>query len=120
MQSSAPSPPANISAFWLDYSRRPEPRLRAAPLGWSARLFHLGLNLWRVRPRAGPGWLDHPEERLARALPLLLFASDFYLPAAELAAQLGLHLPADSALWRAALSDRLIALWHPGDPFVGG
>jgi glycosyltransferase involved in cell wall biosynthesis len=108
------------SAFWLDYSRRPEPRLRAAPLSWSARLYHLGLNLWRVRPRNRSGWFEHPEERLARALPLLLFLSDFYLPAGEVAAQLGLRLPAEPALWRAALSDRLIALWHPGAPFVGG
>jgi hypothetical protein len=87
------------------------------PAGLSAKLYALALNVWRVRPRAKRGWLQHPEERLARILPLLLFVEDAGgLPLGQMAAQLGCSAP--GADWRARLSDRLIAIWHPGSPFV--
>jgi len=107
------APAAAPAAFWRAYHRRRGPRLGER----GRRLYHLALNLWRVRPRTLAGLLEHPEERLAGALPLLLFdvAWDQAL-AATLAASFGLSRPAD----RASLSDRLIALWHPGEPFVGG
>jgi len=116
----APAGLPGPAAFWLDYYARPGPRLSMPThhAGLRASLYALALNLWRVRPRAWRGWLEHPEERLVRILPLLLFVEDAgILPLAQMAAQLGCGVPAGA--WRERLSDRFIAIWHPGIPFAG-
>ena len=111
---------AERDVFWLAAYLTPDTRLRSDDdlPGVGARLYNLGLNLWRERPRTSRLLLEHPEERLARLLPLLLFVDDEEaLPWPAMGALLGVsrhdlrHDP------RAALSDRFIAVWHPGPPF---
>lgn len=107
-------------AFWLAYFTAPGPRLRAGAQSPSLgrRLYNLGLNLWRVRSLSFTWIWEHPEERLARVLPLLLFMEDDPdMPWAHMAVLLGLKRRGPSPMRRSVLCARLIQLWHPGRPF---
>lgn len=107
--------------LWLERFDSDEPLLREAdstgrPVG--ERLSNLSLNLWRVRPRTTRLLFHHPEERLVRVLPLLLFAGeDATLPWPAMARLLGEALHGVDGGIRERLSDQLVRIWHPGPPY---
>jgi hypothetical protein len=101
---------------WQEYLHRPAPVL-SAPAGLAQRLYHAGLNLWRIRSLSLPFLFAHPDERLARALPLLLFNEDDSQDAAARRA-LATLLGAPANATPRQLSRRFITIWHPGSPFL--
>ena len=106
--------------FWLAAYLSRDTRLRNDDdlPGVGARLYNLGLNVWRALPRTSRLLFEHPEERLVRLLPLLLFVDDDEaLPWPAMGALLGIGRQALRDDPRAVLSDRFIAVWHPGPPF---
>jgi len=90
----------------------------SVPPAWDTRLYWLALNLWRVRPATRRLLFEHPEERLARLLPLLAFApQDAVLPWPAMARLLGVSpRKLGDAPWE-TLTDRFIDIWHPGPPY---
>jgi hypothetical protein len=120
METAMGAPARSGMEFWLRRYGAARPVLREAdsPPGVGARLYRLALNLWRVRPRSRRLLFEHPDERLARVLPLLLFgAREATLPWPALGRLLGVSQQRLRAQPAATLADRLIEIWHPGPPY---
>jgi len=105
--------------FWPHYYARRRPVLResAGRPGAGEGLFNLMVNLGRLRPYTLAGWMEHPHERLARLLPLLLFLPDEEVPWEAVGRELGVPARRWKPAPRRILSDRFLHVWHPGPPF---
>jgi hypothetical protein len=114
----APAGPS--TQFWLRYYEEDACILRDAGeiLKLGTRLYSLALNLWRVRPATQRLLFEHPEERLARLLPLLAFVPQYAdLPWPAMARLLGVPPQKLGGTPWEMLTDRFIEIWHPGPPY---